>query len=128
MSRGNEPVGIKAETMSDKPAYLTREGRAKLEAELEDLIINGRKVVAERIGAAKELGDISESGEYEDGYGEDGPPERERSERPAFRDNDRGDRGPRRDDRGPRRDDRGPRRDDRGGGGNRGGGDRGPRR
>ena len=66
MSRGNEPVGIKAETMSDKPAYLTRDGRAKLEAELEDLIINGRKVVAERIGAAKELGDISESGEYED--------------------------------------------------------------
>ena len=52
--------------MSDKPAYLTREGRTKLEAELEDLIINGRKVVAERIGAAKELGDISESGEYED--------------------------------------------------------------
>jgi transcription elongation factor GreA len=52
--------------MSDKPAYLTRDGRAKLEAELEDLVINGRKVVAERIGAAKELGDISESGEYED--------------------------------------------------------------
>jgi len=66
MSRGNEPVGIKAKIMSDKPAYLTRDGRAKLEAELEDLVINGRKVVAERIGAAKELGDISESGEYED--------------------------------------------------------------
>ncbi len=67
----------------------------------------------------------NENGEYEDGFGEDGPPERERS---SFRDNDRGDRGPRRDDRGPRRDDRGPRRDDRGGGGHRGGGDRGPRR
>lgn len=52
--------------MSDKPAYLTRDGRAKLEAELEDLVTNGRKEVAERIGAAKELGDISESGEYED--------------------------------------------------------------
>jgi transcription elongation factor GreA len=52
--------------MSEKPAYLTRDGRAKLEAELEDLVTNGRKQVAERIGAAKELGDISESGEYED--------------------------------------------------------------
>jgi transcription elongation factor GreA len=52
--------------MIDKPAYLTRDGRTKLEAELEELVTNGRKVVAERIGAAKELGDISESGEYED--------------------------------------------------------------
>lgn len=52
--------------MTDKPAYLTRDGRAKLEAELEDLTTNGRKQVAERINAAKELGDISESGEYED--------------------------------------------------------------
>jgi transcription elongation factor GreA len=52
--------------MSDKPAYLTREGLAKLEAELEELVTSGRKDIAERINAAKELGDISESGEYED--------------------------------------------------------------
>jgi transcription elongation factor GreA len=52
--------------MSDKPAYLTRDGRAKLEAELEELTTKGRKDIAERINAAKELGDISESGEYED--------------------------------------------------------------
>jgi transcription elongation factor GreA len=52
--------------MSEKPAYLTRDGRAKLQAELEDLETSGRKQIAERIGAAKELGDISESGEYED--------------------------------------------------------------
>ncbi len=52
--------------MTDKPAYLTREGRAKLEAELEELMTIGRREVAERINAAKELGDISESGEYED--------------------------------------------------------------
>lgn len=38
----------------------------KLEAELEYLITTERKQVAERINAAKELGDISESGEYED--------------------------------------------------------------
>lgn len=52
--------------MTDKPTYLTREGRAKLEAELELLTTVERKSVAERIAAAKELGDISESGEYED--------------------------------------------------------------
>jgi transcription elongation factor GreA len=52
--------------MSEKPTYLTREGRAKLEAELDHLINAERKEVADRIAAAKELGDISESGEYED--------------------------------------------------------------
>lgn len=52
--------------MSEKPSYLTREGLARLEAELEELTTVGRKDVAERIAAAKELGDISESGEYED--------------------------------------------------------------
>lgn len=52
--------------MSEKPVYLTREGRARLEAELEELTTNGRKEAAARINAAKELGDISESGEYED--------------------------------------------------------------
>lgn len=52
--------------MSEKPAYMTREGRANLEAELEQLVTTERKQVAERIAAAKELGDISESGEYED--------------------------------------------------------------
>jgi transcription elongation factor GreA len=52
--------------MSDKPEYLTPEGKANLEAELERLISVERPEVAERIKAAKELGDISESGEYED--------------------------------------------------------------
>lgn len=52
--------------MTEKPTYLTREGRVKLEAELEQLTTVERKGVAERIAAAKELGDISESGEYED--------------------------------------------------------------
>jgi polyribonucleotide nucleotidyltransferase len=72
----------------------------------------------------------NESGEYEDGYGEEGPPERERSSFDGGGDRGRrDDRGPRRDDRGPRRDDRGPRRDGGGGGGRHGGGgDRGPRR
>ncbi len=52
--------------MTDKPTYLTRDGRTKLESELEELVTVERKHVAERIAAAKELGDISESGEYED--------------------------------------------------------------
>ncbi len=52
--------------MSEKPTYLTREGQKKLDIELEELTTKGRKEVAERIHAAKELGDISESGEYED--------------------------------------------------------------
>lgn len=52
--------------MSDKPVYLTREGKEKLEKELEELVTIERRNVADRINAAKELGDISESGEYED--------------------------------------------------------------
>jgi transcription elongation factor GreA len=52
--------------MTEKPTYLTRDGRTRLEAELEQLVTVERKQVAERIAAAKELGDISESGEYED--------------------------------------------------------------
>lgn len=50
----------------EKPEYITRDGKAKLEEELEYLMTNRRKDVADRISAAKELGDISESGEYED--------------------------------------------------------------
>jgi polyribonucleotide nucleotidyltransferase len=63
----------------------------------------------------------NENGEYEDGYGEEGPPERQ--ERSSFG-GDRGDRG------GDRRGggDRGGRGGDRGGDRRGGGGDRGPRR
>ncbi|NJO84402.1 MAG: transcription elongation factor GreA [Blastochloris sp.] len=52
--------------MSDKPVYLTRDGKVKLEAELNELVTVERRNVADRINAAKELGDISESGEYEE--------------------------------------------------------------
>jgi transcription elongation factor GreA len=57
---------LEAMIMTEKPMYLTKEGRARLEAEIEELETVGRKDVAERIRQAKELGDISESGEYED--------------------------------------------------------------
>ncbi|MFZ9858549.1 MAG: transcription elongation factor GreA [Roseiflexaceae bacterium] len=52
--------------MTDRITYLTREGKEQLEAELKELETVGRREIAERINAAKELGDISESGEYED--------------------------------------------------------------
>lgn len=46
--------------------YLTPEGKVKLEEELEQLSGAGRRDVAERLRFAKDLGDISESGEFED--------------------------------------------------------------
>src|SRR5437016_6106696 len=46
--------------------YLTPEGKAELEAKLEFLRTSRRREVAERIRGAKDDGDISESGEYED--------------------------------------------------------------
>lgn len=52
--------------------YLTHEGKAKLEEELKNRETVLRREIAERINAAKELGDISESGEYEDAKKESG--------------------------------------------------------
>ena len=58
--------------MTDHINYLTHEGKAKLEAELKERETVLRREIAERINAAKELGDISESGEYEDAKKESG--------------------------------------------------------
>ncbi len=51
--------------MNEKPVYLTREGRDKLQAELDQLIRVARVEVAGRIAQAKDLGDLSENAEYE---------------------------------------------------------------
>jgi transcription elongation factor GreA len=51
--------------MTEKPVYLTRDGRARLQAELDELIRVKRKEVASRIAQAKDLGDLSENAEYE---------------------------------------------------------------
>ncbi len=51
--------------MTDKPVYLTREGRQKFEEELKSLEEFERPRVAERIKQAKDLGDLSENAEYE---------------------------------------------------------------
>ena len=52
--------------------YLTKEGLEKLKNELEDLENNKLPQVAERIGIAKELGDLSENAEYQDAKDEQG--------------------------------------------------------
>ncbi|HVL54522.1 MAG TPA: transcription elongation factor GreA [Vitreimonas sp.] len=56
--------------MNNKPTYLSREGLAKLRAELEDMISHKRPEVAQRIHDAKEHGDLSENAEYEDAKNE----------------------------------------------------------
>src|SRR5215212_831049 len=43
---------------------LSREAHARLQAELEDLTTRGRIEVAEKIERARELGDLSENGDY----------------------------------------------------------------
>jgi len=52
--------------MNNKPVYLTAEGQAKLQAELNELVTVERPRVAARIHDAKLDGDISENAEYED--------------------------------------------------------------
>ncbi|WP_236587885.1 transcription elongation factor GreA [Tumebacillus amylolyticus] len=51
--------------MSDNPTFLTREGLAKLEDELDFLKSSKRKEVAERIKIAVSYGDLSENSEYD---------------------------------------------------------------
>ncbi len=52
--------------MTDKPIYLTLEGKKKLEAELGYLVNVRRREVAADIQAAKEEGDISENSAYDE--------------------------------------------------------------
>ena len=50
--------------MAEKAYYVTEEGLAALQAELEDLKVNRRKEVAEKIKEALSFGDLSENSEY----------------------------------------------------------------
>ena len=52
--------------MTDKPIYLTLEGKQKLEEELDYLINVRRPEVAEAIRSAKEEGDLSENSAYDE--------------------------------------------------------------
>jgi transcription elongation factor GreA len=56
--------------MAEKPIFLTKEGRAKLEAELQHLTTVRRSEVAERIHSAKEEGDIMENSAYDEAKNE----------------------------------------------------------
>jgi transcription elongation factor GreA len=56
--------------MAEKPIFLTPEGRAKLEAELENLKTVRRSQVAEAIHSAKEEGDIMENSAYDEAKNE----------------------------------------------------------
>ncbi len=56
--------------MAEKPTFLTPEGRAKLEAELENLTTVRRAEIAERIHSAKEEGDIMENSAYDEAKNE----------------------------------------------------------
>jgi transcription elongation factor GreA len=47
-----------------EPEQITAEGLAALRAEIEDLETRGRSEMAERIKAARELGDLKENAEY----------------------------------------------------------------
>lgn len=52
--------------MAEKPIFLTKEGKAKLEAELASLVNEKRPQIADQIRHAKEEGDISENAAFED--------------------------------------------------------------
>jgi transcription elongation factor GreA len=56
--------------MAEKPTFLTPEGRAKLEAELENLTTVRRAEIAARIHSAKEEGDIMENSAYDEAKNE----------------------------------------------------------
>jgi transcription elongation factor GreA len=56
--------------VADKPVFLTPEGRARLEAELDYLRSVRRREIAERIHTAKEHGDVTDNAEYDDAKNE----------------------------------------------------------
>lgn len=56
--------------MTEQPTFLTKEGLAKLESELQYLQTVRRHEVAERLHAAMEEGDIDENAEYDDAKNE----------------------------------------------------------
>ena len=51
--------------MEAKKNILTKEGLAKLEEELQDLKVNRRKEISQKIKEAREQGDLSENAEYD---------------------------------------------------------------
>lgn len=56
--------------MSIKKNYLTKERYEEIITELESLRLEGRRIVADRLKQAKELGDLSENSEYQEARNE----------------------------------------------------------
>lgn len=54
-----------SQIMAEKKNLMTYEGLKKLEDELQDLKVNRRKEVAQKIKEAREQGDLSENAEYD---------------------------------------------------------------
>ncbi|MBP3705515.1 MAG: transcription elongation factor GreA, partial [Clostridia bacterium] len=52
--------------MAEKVFYVTQEGLDALEKELNDLKVNGRREVADKIKVALSYGDLSENSEYDE--------------------------------------------------------------
>lgn len=52
--------------MTQQDFYLTTEGIKELKTELDDLVKNKRKEVAQALKAAKEIGDLSENSSWDD--------------------------------------------------------------
>jgi transcription elongation GreA/GreB family factor len=50
----------------DAARHISRDGLAALEAELRQLETEGRRAIADRIGTAREWGDLTENAEYHD--------------------------------------------------------------
>ena len=59
-----------AQTVNNKPTYLSKDGLEKLRAELDEMVTVKRPEVAQRIHDAKEHGDLTENAEYEDAKNE----------------------------------------------------------
>lgn len=57
---------LKTYPMSDKVTYVTADGLEKLKAELKELKTVKRRELAERVDAARALGDLSENAEYQE--------------------------------------------------------------
>lgn len=58
-------MGKVSQIMAEKRNLMTYEGLKKLEDELQDLKVNRRKEVAQKIKEAREQGDLSENAEYD---------------------------------------------------------------
>ena len=58
--------------MADKKNILTSQGKKKLEDELNDLKVNRRAEIAQKIKEAREQGDLSENAEYDAAKDEQG--------------------------------------------------------